>query len=231
MSDLPVNAADLFVAVVLVLSCLVALVRGFTREVLSIVGWVGAALATIYGFGYARVYARTLIESEVIADIAAGVALFLVSLIILSILAQSIGGRIANSRLSALDRTLGLLFGLARGALFVVLAYLALGWVMPPTDQPAWLKEARTRPLVEAGAEWLKSLAPATFRNGGQAALDEAGRRARQAEDFARALGTLGTPGAKPGAPGEESGYKNDERRGLDQLIESNQDGSRQTPK
>lgn len=215
--------ADLGVLAILALSAVVAVFRGFTREVLSVAGWIGAAAVTIYGFGPVRPHARALIGQTMIADIATGLVLFIVSLIIFSVIAQIIGQRVNQSRLGALDRSLGLLFGLARGAFIVVLIYLALGWAWPPPHQPAWLAQARTRPLVEAGAEWLQNLAPPEFRAGGKAAFDEAQKGAKRAEDAARAIRALGGNPSNAPASGSESGYKTDERRQLDRLFQSSQ--------
>jgi len=72
MDNLPINATDILVFAILLISGLLAFFRGFVREVLSVGAWVGAAFATLYGFAHVRPYARDLIGIDMIADIIAG---------------------------------------------------------------------------------------------------------------------------------------------------------------
>lgn len=225
------NSGDLIVISIVVLSGLIALFRGLIREVLSLAGWVGAALVTLWGFRYVQPLARNLIGGTLLADILAGAALFVLSLVVFSMISHAVSNLVRNSGLSALDRTLGFVFGLARGLAMVGLAYLALAlWVWAkPSDRPAWIVEARTLPLVEATADLLRGLAPPEFRGRAKAVEDEAARRARQAQEAQRALRALSVPALNtPASPGE-TGYKTDARRELERLIQSSQPPEGQT--
>ncbi|MBT3306819.1 MAG: CvpA family protein, partial [Alphaproteobacteria bacterium] len=142
-----INALDIGVGVLLLVSALLAYARGLVQEVLSIGGWVGATFATFYGFPYLRPYARELTTIDVVADFAAGIVLFVLALVILSLLTRHISKAVKNSTLNAIDRSLGFLFGLARGALIVVIAYIGLGMVYPEDDQPKWVHQARSLEL------------------------------------------------------------------------------------
>lgn len=217
------NAGDLIVIAIILLSGLVALWRGLIREVLSLVGWVGAGLVTLWAFAYVRPYSRNLIDNPLLADLAAGVVLFVVSLVVFSVISGAIGNLVRNSSLNAIDRTLGFVFGLARGLVAIALVYLALAlWVWAkPADRPDWVTKARTLPLVEATANILRSFAPPEFRGKAQAVEDDVTRRARQAEEAHRALRALGTPAAIAPAPESETGYKTDVRRDLERLIQN----------
>jgi membrane protein required for colicin V production len=219
------NAGDLVVIAIILLSGLIALWRGLIREVLSLAGWIGAGLVTLWGFALIRPYARSLIENALLADLAAGVLLFIVSLVVFSVISAAISNLVRNSSLNAVDRTLGFVFGLARGLVAVALAYIALAlWVWAkPADRPEWVTKARTLPLIETTADILRSFAPPEFRGKAQAVEDEATRRARQAQEAQRALRALGTPlptGITP-APDSETGYKTDVRRDLERLIQN----------
>lgn len=223
MSDFPINPADLTVVVVVVLSGLFAMARGFVREVLSLASWVGAALVTLWGFGIARPYARTLIESTLLADIVTGVALFICSLVLFSMIGGGIASLVRGTGLNALDRTLGFLFGLVRGALIVAILWLGLGWAIPPQDHPVWLRDARVVPLVERLADFLRGLAPPEFRGRVQSAGDAADRAKREAQQYQTILRAPGLPQAKSPASAGETSYKTDERRGLDGLFQRTQ--------
>lgn len=219
------NAGDLIVLAVVLLSGVIALMRGFIREVLSLAGWVGAALVTLWGFTYVRPFTRSIIEHALLADVVTGVVLFVVSLIFFSLFSSAVGSIVRASSLNALDRTLGFVFGLARGMVVIGLVYLGLAlWVWAtPTERPAWVKQAKTLPLVEATADLLRGLAPPEFRRQTQAAQEEMSWRARQAQEAQRALKALGLPTANTPASAPETGYKTDVRRDLERLIQNAQ--------
>src|SRR5579859_6392447 len=138
------NPFDIFIIVLIVLSGLFAFARGFVREALSIATWIGAALAGLYALPYTRPIAEQWLQKGIVADAAAGLSVFVVVLIVLSIMSSAIARRVKDSSLSAVDRTLGLLFGLARGVILACVVYLGVTWALPEANRPVWIKEART---------------------------------------------------------------------------------------
>jgi membrane protein required for colicin V production len=215
------NGLDLAVVAVIVLSAVFAFARGIVREALSIVAWVGAAAAALYGFD--AVYHLTLkfITTPFLAELAGGAGLFLASLIILTVLTGYAARFVRASAASPIDRTLGLIFGMGRGAVIVVLAYLLLDIGLPPNDRPNWIREAKSEPYLAEGANWLRTLLPAGWQlkasstaEATQRALDRAG----EAERAMRALENPATPPSdQPGGPR----YQPAERRDLNRLIEN----------
>jgi membrane protein required for colicin V production len=149
------NTIDIIVIAVVTLSALIAFLRGFVREVLTIGSWLGASLVTLYGFPLLQGKFEQLISSKMAADIVCGITLFLVSLVLFSILSHMIARFVRGSALTAVDRSLGLLFGLVRGAILVSLAYMLVLWA-----DPNMLRGARTTPMMARGAEILRDLAP-----------------------------------------------------------------------
>jgi membrane protein required for colicin V production len=245
------TSADLIIIAILALSALLAFMRGFVREVLSIGAWVGAALATIYGFPIAQPFARKYIEVALFADIAAGVAIFVVALIILTVLSHALSRNVRSSALGAVDRSLGLLFGLVRGAVLVCLAYLVMAWAIPQEDRPVWVAEARTLPLVQQGAGLLLKILPESALKQGENAVGAAADGIGQAIDTGKAVQGLtpatptapATPPATNGGSGNSgsgtgnggsaapdsggangtSGYNDAERKDLNRLLENTQ--------
>lgn len=222
MEDLLVNAVDIMVALVLLISALLAFSRGAVREIMGVGAWVGAVLAAYFGFAYARPYARELIpQSDAAADAVAAAVPFIVALIILTIINQIIAGRIQRSRLGALDRTLGLIFGLLRGAVLICLAYMLFVYTVKEPDRPEWVAEARTLPYIEQGAAAIRKLVPEDLqeKTGEQAdqAMEDV-RKLQEAEETIRAL-TEPVPANKP--KDDDAGYGNRERKQLDGLTES----------
>lgn len=227
-----INPTDIAVLVILLLSALLAFARGFVREVLSVAAWVGAALAAVWAFPHVEPIARRYIGMELAANVVAGAGVFLVVLIVLSILFGRISRGVKASSLNAVDRSLGFLFGLARGALLVCLAYLLVTWVYPADDHPAWLRDARTRPVIQAGAEQLRHLVPDQTRTAAQREAEAAAESAREQaaraiqEEALRRLSTptVGrpTPAVNPDAPAPESGYNQRDRSQIEGLFERN---------
>jgi membrane protein required for colicin V production len=219
MQVLGFNLVDLIVIAVVLLSGVFALARGLVREVLAIFSWVGAAFATFYGYDYLNPYMLRLIGEPTIANVATGATIFLVTLFALSIVSGAISGAVRGTAAGSVDRTLGFVFGLARGAVLVCIAYLALGMIIPPREQPAWVQAARTAPFMERGADFLYSLAPAHVRNSGYRPNTE--RRATPRPASPPSAASAAAPNAGPAAQGP--GYKPDERREMERLIEGTQ--------
>lgn len=223
MTNLLLNPTDLGIVIVLMASGLLAFFRGLVKEVLAVAGWVGAAFATLYGFRHAQPVARRFIAVELAADAAAGLAIFLVTLIVLSMITHAISARVRDSALNAVDRSLGFVFGLARGAVLVVLAYMLLAWAVPTREQPGWLLQARAMPWIERGADFLLTLMPQDQRGEAAAAAERRRRQIREAEEAKRSFDRLINPQPKADAPKEAPGYNPQERRTLDRLIETSQ--------
>jgi membrane protein required for colicin V production len=67
---------------------------------------------------------------------------------------------VLDSRVGALDRTLGFLFGLGRGLIIVVVAFAFFDWLVPPKGQPTWVTDAKSRVFLVNTADWLRSMSP-----------------------------------------------------------------------
>src|SRR5258708_14980128 len=102
-----------------------------------------------------------MIGGPAVGAAAAGAAFFLGPLVVLTMVTAMVATRVKGSSLSALDRTLGFVFGLVRGGVIACLAYLALTWALPEKDWPDWAQHARTRKFLASGADALRSLVPA----------------------------------------------------------------------
>ena len=217
MENLPVNLIDILVALIIVISALLAFGRGAAREVLGIGAWVGAGVATFFAFPYARPLARDLIPSSMlIADVVAGVAVFVVVLIVLTIINQMISGRIQRSRGGALDRTLGFIFGILRGAALVCIAYMLFGSVVERSEWPPWVDEARTLPYIKQGVAALREVVPEEVAAEGTRHVEETFEDGRE-----RSVKELTEPvPAERSEEDEETGYSTRERNQLDGLSE-----------
>jgi membrane protein required for colicin V production len=157
---MPITILDLVLLSVMLVSGLLALVRGFMREILSIAACGTAALVTLYSYSKLLPTAKTYFNSDTIASIAVVAGVFIGTLIIVSVITVRISDMILDSRIGALDRTLGFLFGLARGLLIVVVAYEFFMWLVPDKQRPEWVVGAKSRTMLDSTGEWLKTLLP-----------------------------------------------------------------------
>lgn len=220
------NAVDLAVLAIIALSAVFAFARGFVREALSIVAWAGAALLTLWGFGYVEGITARFVTTPLLAELVAGAGLFLVCLIGLTILTGFIARFVHSSTLSPIDRTLGLIFGVVRGAVLVSLAYLVLDISLPQTDRPVWIRDAKSEPFLAEGADMLRTVLPQSLQVKSASAVDGAQRAIDQANDAQRAMGALSSPATPlPPKPAEAPAatYKPAQQRNLNRLIENSQ--------
>jgi len=161
---MPVTILDLVVIGVVLISALLAAVRGFTREVLAIASWVAAAaVAWVFHpqlLPYIKQYIPTSSAQDTIALVASIAALFLGTLIIVSILTARISDFVLDSRIGALDRTLGFVFGAARGLLLAVIGYLFFTALVGGEKMPVWAKDAKSKPMLEETGRSLIAMLP-----------------------------------------------------------------------
>jgi membrane protein required for colicin V production len=223
VSDLPITLADFAIIAAVIISGLLAFFRGFVHEVLAVAGWIGAIFAVIFGLPLVRPLTRQWIADPLVADIAGGTAIFLVTIIMLSLITRSISKQVRGSMLSPIDRSLGFLFGVARGAVLVSLLYIGVEWLLPAEDQPAWIRDAKMLPLIQTGARQLKNLAGV---DGSEAATgDSARERARKALETREMVRDMMSPepkGPPSGGQRASEGYDSKERQQLERLLDSN---------
>jgi len=217
------NALDIGVVAVIGLSAVFAFARGFVREALSIAAWVGAGFITLYGFNTAYAMVDPMVHNPLLSQLIAGFGLFLVSLIILTIITGFIARSVRSSALSPIDRTLGFIFGLARGAFILSLACLLLDVAAPAGDRPQWLKEAKSLPYLQQGANVLRDVMPEQWRIKSATAAEEI-PKVNSAEDAMKAIKALSNPAAPPaGSAPDSSQTPKYDRDQLNRLINNNQ--------
>ena len=157
---------------IIVLSTLISLIRGFTREVFSLITWLVAVVVAVRFTPQVAAWLAQHIGSDELRVIAAFAGLFIATVVIGSLINFGIAQLVSSSGLSGTDRLLGSLFGIARGVLVCLLLIIAAG-LTPLVNKPEW-QETRLIPAFapltqwaltfvpqEATVAWLKQLAPA----------------------------------------------------------------------
>jgi membrane protein required for colicin V production len=155
-----ISWADIAVVVVLVVSTILAVARGFVRETLSILAWAAAAAATLYFGPLFAAFLAHRISTPLLGPVLAFGGIFLLVLIPLSFVSYRLSERVRKSPVGALDRTLGVPFGVVRGLALIGIAYLAISLVIPVRAQPDWLTRARLLPVIQRSSDVILSLIP-----------------------------------------------------------------------
>jgi membrane protein required for colicin V production len=158
------TSVDLVLIGVMVLSGLIAFMRGLVREVLSIAAWVGAGAVAFTALPAIRPIIGPHMPSPEWTDPAGYIILFLISLIVFSLIAKTIGGAIRSSAIRGIDRSLGLLFGLARGLALAIVVYIVACMASPPDHWPPSVLESRSLPYIYTGAAWVARQMPAEYQ-------------------------------------------------------------------
>ena len=151
---------DYAVLVIVGASVLLSVLRGFVREVLSLAGWIVAFLVASLLSGAAAGWLSGSIGDESIRALVAFAAVFLITLIGMSLLAMVVSGLMKKAGLGLEDRLLGGVFGLARGMLIVMVVVLLAGLTKLPR-QPAWTNAMLSAPLealAGAARPWLPQI-------------------------------------------------------------------------
>jgi membrane protein required for colicin V production len=157
------TSVDLVVLGVMFLSGMIAFMRGFVREVLSIAAWVGAVVVSMTCLSVVRPWLSPYMSPEW-TDPAGYIILFLVSLIVFSLIAKTIAGAVRSSAIGGIDRSLGLVFGLARGAALAIAAYIVACMAIPPERWPQPVLESRSLPYIYTGAAWVAHQIPLEYQ-------------------------------------------------------------------
>lgn len=163
----PLTYLDAALIAIAALSGLLAMYRGLTREILSILSWVAGAAATGY-FVYASRpdgHMRQQVEllgkqfgaQPIIAQIIVGAVIFLVVLTVVHLITTRISDSVLDSNIGMIDRILGFAFGAVRGFVLVLIPFMFYQEFFPDTEkQYPWVKELKSRPMLERSSRALR---------------------------------------------------------------------------
>jgi membrane protein required for colicin V production len=214
---MPITLLDIVLIVVMLVSGLLAMVRGFMREVLSITAWVLAAVATLYSYAKLLPYAKQYFNNDIVATAVVVGGVFMLTLLVVSVLTIRISDMVLDSRVGALDRTLGFLFGLGRGLLIVVVAYAFFDWLVPDRSKPDWVMRAKSKIVLSNAGDWLKQQLPENAESTILKKLRPPKPGEEGPEGAPEQHGSLDDPADKPA----DTGYDRASRLGMQHLLEA----------
>jgi membrane protein required for colicin V production len=238
------NTIDIISWSILGLSALAGIVRGFTREVLGISAWIGALIASYMFAPMIKPYLDPLIQRKVFLDPACLIVSFIGAFFILGVMFKAISRTIRSSVLGSVDRSLGLIFGVARGLIVLLCAYVLVLFFLPVSKQPEALRGALITKVLDISLSELEYHTPdltlwQRLKSARQEAASTAGDASEQAPsadeisvtklamsaDAApvhRLVETLSYLRAQPPEQNAKSqGYNQKQRQDMDQLVRS----------
>lgn len=179
------NNLDVIFLVIVGISALVGIARGMTKEMLSIIGWVLAAAALFYLVPMLNPFMENYVSSKWLASIVSGMVILLVFCIIWVLTVDKLASLIRSSKLSALDRIFGFVFGTARGALIVILITLLISTLMPEDSKKGVFEKSILFAQANECVEPLQQMIPQSWVDAFKAQSERFGFGKKKAEEKA----------------------------------------------
>lgn len=229
---------DVIVAVILLISVIIAFLRGFIREVLTIFGIGGGVLAAYvcgplllpYMNGWLGVTGGddadmlfSAIPYEYVSYVLSYGVMFIVFVILLSILSHFLAEFAKTLGLGALDRTLGAVFGIVRGVLVLGLLYLPFLLFVSEEQKDKWFGESKSQLYIEMTSAWIGGFIPKTV----EADLAEGIEKVKGLSQMGQKLEEMDVlKGASEQIEEKKDGYTPEFREQMDEMFENNSDTS-----
>ena len=218
---MPFTLLDGILVFVMLASAALAMIRGFTREVFSIGSWIAAAAAAYFLWERVLPFTERYIDDRNLALGVTIAGIFFITLLLASLVTMRLSDFVLDSRAGPLDRTLGFLFGAARGLILVVVAFLFLNFFIAEQRQPEWITQAATRPWLQDLGNGLMNSLPddpeaeilERLRGPDQAAAPPSGEEADQE--------MVPGPADLDAAPEAPPDYATDDQNQLEREIET----------
>lgn len=232
---------DIVVAAAILISTVIAFLRGFIREVLTIVGVLGGLVAAYFGgplldpviSGWLGAEEKDaegkrffdILPYDLLTDIFAYGSIFIVVVIVLSVASHFLAHGARAIGLGAIDRVLGVAFGVVRGVLMLALFYLPVYLLAEEDVRDGWFKGSHTMPFVEVTTAWLAEFLPDSFtENIEDKAMELEEKQGEQIRQKLKEIDILApapeedSQSQETGGPGP--GYEEDTRGDMDRIIE-----------
>lgn len=233
---------DIIVLAVLLISAVIAFLRGFIREVLTIAGVVGGLAAAYIGGPLLKPHMRDwmgveegieperlfgILPYDVVADALSYGGIFIVVVIILSIISHFLAETAKSMGLGAIDRTFGFIFGILRGIILLGLLYLPVHLFIDQDSKDKWFESSKTHFYLEKTSDALSDLIPSETSDALEENLKETGETLKGASETRKKLEEINLlPGNAPtqdfqNTPSENEGYSDEFRNKMDKLFEN----------
>ncbi len=225
---------DIVVAVIVIISAIISFLRGLIRETLTIAGVIGGFFAAVFfGPKLAPTFNNWLgvaenqeevkklfdiIPMNIVADVCAYAVVFIVVVIIISVISHFTAGAAKAMGLGPIDRTLGVIFGIARAIVLLGLLYLPFHLLMDAPSKDKYFLDSKTHRIIEGTSEFLSGFLPSSSEVEGKVQDITEGEIKKKLFENDILYNKDAKP--KPVEEKPETGYQIDERNQLEDLIE-----------
>ena len=160
MDILTIDPTDLAILIIIFCFGFFSLFRGFIKELFSIIGWIFAVLVAIYFTPFVLSKVQVVLPSFSLSPLIAGVLIALVVYILFRILGGLFQKRLGKANISAVNRSLGFLLGLAKGFALVCITIFITKTFLNEAEYPNWLRTSKSLPLIESTTMFAASQLP-----------------------------------------------------------------------
>ncbi len=207
---------DIIAGLLLIVSAIIGLARGATREVTTVMAFLAAAVIAVFGLRFTGAIAAHTMATPWMANVAALLVTFVAVYVAFRVIAGMLSRGIQRSVLSGPDRVLGGGIGVARGLIAVGAGLLLVDAALPAQQMPSWITGARLYPVADASASLLRAFAPRGWKLAGDMAPGVASAIMGDTQTTRYAPPNDG-PAVRSG---HDSGYSERQRKALDVLVE-----------
>lgn len=152
---------DVIVSVIVLISAVASIMRGFVKDFMSFVNWTGATIATLYFFPYAVSVFEQYFRDPFVGNVVSIIVVFVLSAGLITLLTSAMSERSREFRTSATDKFLGGLFGTLKG--FIIVSVIHFSIFLVAGEEPDWLKRGSTYGFTKYGADKIHAMAKDTI--------------------------------------------------------------------
>ena len=205
---------DLSIIAVILISAIFAFSRGFFQEIFSLISWSGAVGISYFFSFYLFDFINMIIGNLLISKIISYLVLFILSIFFLSFISKKVSGKVKNSSVGMIDRSLGFFFGITRG--YVLLSLCLYGFFKIENNYPNWVEKSKMKDLLVPGAIHIISFFD---KENNSVKLLENKLKTKSEKLFEKSINShLRREESEKNTP---QGYKKDERGDFNYLIEN----------
>lgn len=151
------NWADWTIIAIIGVSCVLSLLRGFIKEILSLLSWAAATFVAIAFHERLALVFSQWIDTPSIRTVLAFIALFVLTLLVGALISWLLHQFVNGAGLGAVDRVLGMAFGAARGLLIALALLMLLPMALPEMKDDQWWHRSRLIPYFQTSEGWARA--------------------------------------------------------------------------
>ncbi len=150
-----INLFDVLVLIILIYSMIQCFLKGFSLSLLSFMKWIVSTVVTIILVPKLQPTISDYIQSEFIKNIGLGIAIFIFTLFLTTLVGKALGRAVTWTGVGSIDKSFGLIFGIFKGYVISVCVFSILNWFYPYNNWGISAEDAISFKIVKKGSEML----------------------------------------------------------------------------